>query len=164
MSNLAVESGDRSGIDDDATLSLGIGLLLCHCFGSQPDHVERTDQVDVDNAAEAFQSVRAIAPHRLFADGNAGTVYQAVDSAELPCGSLDNGFGMAFAEYIAFDESRLFAAPRRQRLTCILAQICNNDVTTLGDNHFNGCCAKPGSAAGHDECVVSDVHFGRVFL
>jgi hypothetical protein len=48
LADLALEGGDRGGVDDHAALALGVGLALGHRHGGEADHVEGADQVDAD--------------------------------------------------------------------------------------------------------------------
>ena len=58
LADLAVVRGDRRGVDADAALALGVGLVAEHRRGGEPQHVERADQVHVDDGLERVEAVR----------------------------------------------------------------------------------------------------------
>ena len=59
LADLAVEGGDRGGVDADAALALLVGLVLAHRRGRQAQHVEGADQVDLDHVGEELEVVGA---------------------------------------------------------------------------------------------------------
>src|SRR6185295_18821073 len=48
-----------------ATLAGGLGLVLAHRLGSEPDHVEAADQVDRHDLGKQLERMRAVLAHRL---------------------------------------------------------------------------------------------------
>ncbi len=57
LADLAVVGGDRGGVDADAALALAVGLVLAHRRGSEAQHVEGPDQVDLDHVGEELEVV-----------------------------------------------------------------------------------------------------------
>src|SRR4051812_19485060 len=66
LTDLAVERGDRGGVDADAALAVGVRLVGEHLGRRKPQHVERADQVDPDEGLERLERMRAAAPGGLF--------------------------------------------------------------------------------------------------
>src|SRR5690606_1752519 len=60
LPDLAVECRHGSGIDQHAALARGFWLVCAHGSGCQPDHIEATDQVDVDHFLKQVQSMGAV--------------------------------------------------------------------------------------------------------
>ena len=59
LPDLAVEGGDRGGVDADAALACLVGLIAAHRGRRQAQHVEGPDQVDPDHVREVFEVVGA---------------------------------------------------------------------------------------------------------
>ena len=58
LADLAVEGGDRGGVDADAALAALVGLVVDHRRGGEPQDVEGPDQVDLDHVVEDLEVVR----------------------------------------------------------------------------------------------------------
>src|SRR5205823_141485 len=59
LAGLALDAGHRGGVDDDAALVVRVGGLgRGHLGCGDPHHVERPDQVDVDDLAVGGQVMR----------------------------------------------------------------------------------------------------------
>jgi len=61
---------------------LPVRLLAQDPFGGQPDHVERADQVDVDDLLERLQRERPVLGHGLDRVADAGTVHRDPQRAQ----------------------------------------------------------------------------------
>ena len=60
LADLAVEGGDRGGVDADAALAPVVGLVVDHRGGGEPQDVEGADQVHLDHVVEDLQVVRPL--------------------------------------------------------------------------------------------------------
>ena len=87
LADLAVEGGDGGGVNDDAALAIFGGIFFGDGLGSEPDHIEGADEVDVDGAHEGIEAMGAFAARDFFRRGDAGAVDQTVQVGEGVQGS-----------------------------------------------------------------------------
>ena len=64
LADLAVEGGDRGGVDAHAALAVVVGLVAEHRAGGEAQDVEGADQVDADHGLEGLELVRRRAGRR----------------------------------------------------------------------------------------------------
>ena len=87
LADLAVERGDRGGVDADPALALLVGLVGQHRRRRQAQHVEGADQVHADDGLERVERVRPAPAGRLLRPADAG----AADRDPQRPGGLDRG-------------------------------------------------------------------------
>jgi len=102
----------RSRVDDHATLAVLTGLVRGHYDRRETDHVERADEVDVDDVPEGVERVRL----PVLADDergrtDPGAVDDAAQAAELADGCVDGFLDARFVADVGLDEcAQLLAA------------------------------------------------------
>ena len=72
LADLAVEGGDRGGVDADAALAVVVGLVVVHRRGGEAQHVEGADQVDLDHVGEDLEVVRPLLGDRALRPADPG--------------------------------------------------------------------------------------------
>ena len=158
LADLALVRGDRRGVDDDPALlvdRLGRGDPL----GRQPDHVERADEVDVDDLDERVERERrAVAAEQPAGGADAGAVDHHPQRAEL-AGRVERRAHRGLVGHVA---RRRTPRPRRG---CAAASSPLEDGrssrTTLAPALTSRRAVarpEPGRAAGHQRDAAVDVH------
>ena len=116
LADLAVERGDRSGVDDDAALRAAEfghgGIRGRHGGRGQADDVEGAHEVDLDDAVEALQRQHAVAAQDLAWRRDPGAVDHDPQRAE-GCGGVDGGLHLASFVTSAGTKTALLAASVR---------------------------------------------------
>ena len=88
-----------------ATLELAEDLLLCVAsVGDESADVERRDQVELDDAPEVVERVRAFLREGPLRDAAAGRVHRDVDAAERLDRAADGRFGLRVVHHVAVEE------------------------------------------------------------
>src|SRR5690606_38301071 len=104
LADLAFESGDRGGGDDDAALARVERLVGGHRFSGQAHHVEGAGQEDVDGATEGRQRITfAIAADHAGACRRAAVNDDAHTQRRHRGRDADRIDDRFFAQYIRFD-------------------------------------------------------------
>src|SRR5438876_164894 len=83
LSDLAVKCSNRGGAHDDAAFATGRRFIYRHRRRGEPDHVERADQIDLDDAREMREWLHALLAEYAFRGRNSGGADGAVDRPEL---------------------------------------------------------------------------------
>jgi hypothetical protein len=104
-------------------LATGIGCIPAHRLRGQSRHVERPDQVDLDDADKARKRVRRLLAEHSFAVGDAGAVDKAVYRTEGAHRRGDRGLGASLVGDIGLDEFRPAAQLGRERIPGGLVEI-----------------------------------------
>ncbi|MCY1448251.1 hypothetical protein D9M71_649070 [compost metagenome] len=106
---MPVVGGNRGGIDDHPTLTIGSRFAFGHGRGGQAQQVEAANQVDVDHPAEAFQAVWAVLAQDFLGADDACAVDQPVETAESANGSIHRSLGGGFLADVGDRKARLGA-------------------------------------------------------
>ena len=154
LADLAVERGDRRGVDDDAALlaeRLGLGDPL----GGQPQHVERADQVDLDDLLERVERERAVLAQRLDRVADARAVDVDAQRAER-LGDVERLADRGLVGDVGGGELRAVAE---------LAEPSSSPLRSMTDHAgagveqaLGGRQAQAGRASGDDCYGVFDLH------
>ena len=105
LADLAVEGGDRGGVDADAALAALVGLVLDHRRGGEPQHVEGADQVHLDHVGEDLEVVRALLGDRPLRPADPGAADRDPQLAVVACRG-DRGLDLLGLEHVRLDEAR----------------------------------------------------------
>ena len=153
LTDLTLERGHRGGVDDDAALAVD-GLGLGHAFGGQPDHVERADQVDLDDLGEAVEGERTVLAQRLDGVADAGAVDVDTQRAHL-LGGVERRADLLGVGDVGFDE----LGARTQLLDRVLAlEVDHDDGCAAIQQALGGRQPEPGRTSGDDCYGVLDLH------
>ncbi|MCY1538491.1 hypothetical protein D9M68_740350 [compost metagenome] len=158
LADLPVEGRHRGGVDDHAALAAGIGRVLLHGLGGQAQHIEGANQVDVDRPGEAVQAMHAATPEDLLGRRDAGTVDQAMHSAE---GLQGDGNGLArlvFAADVGLGEACVGPQFCGARGPLLGIDIHQHDLAAGGEQALRGGQAKTRTAAGDQKYAILDTH------
>ena len=104
LADLAVEGGDRGGVDAHAALAVLERLVGDHCRGGEAQHVEGADQVDRDDRLERHQRVRALGARDLLRPAGAGAADGDPQTALGLGGLLDGGLHLLLVAHVAGNE------------------------------------------------------------
>ena len=91
LADLAVVGGDRGGVDADAALALGVGLVVAHRRRGEAQHVEGADQVDLDHLGEDLEVVGAALVGDPLGPADAGAADRDPQPAVVRAAALDRG-------------------------------------------------------------------------
>ena len=135
-----------SGLD-----RLGLGDAL----GGQPDHVERADQVDLDDSSEVVERERAVLAQRLDRVADAGAVDDDPHRAQR-FGGVERRDDRSLISDVGLGEGRPLAEFGDRLLA---PDVQNNHLRTGVQQALGGGQAKPGGATGDDGYGVLDLHW-----
>src|SRR5690606_29444262 len=129
--------------------------VLAHRGGGQTAHVEGTDQVDVDHRLEDAPVVAALAFDPTCRCGDACTVHQAEQGAQLERG-VDCRLTVGFLRDVAVHKH--LTQFLGKCLTGFVLHVGNDDLAAVGHKHAHGARSKARCAAGDDEHFILDFH------
>ena len=107
LTDLTVEGGDRRRVHDHAALATFAWCVLAHRGRSQPDDVERADEIDLNDAREVFEGLDAFSPEHPLGGGNPGSVDQTIEVAELLKREADRGKHFVLVGDVGLHETRV---------------------------------------------------------
>ena len=144
LADLALEGGDRGGVDQQAALAVGARRVVLHERGGGLVAQEGADQVDVHHLGEEVARHRAVlAEHAAGAD-DAGAIDQQVDAAHVLARALHRGVDLGFGgDVAAHERARWRRARRRPRRP---GPSCTSRMTTLPPARRRGArrrCPRP---------------------
>ena len=149
LADLAVVGGDRGGVHAHAALAVLGRLVGDHRGGGVAQHVERADQVDLENRLERHQRVRALGAGELLRPAGAraadGDPQAALASAR---GLLHGRLDLALLAHVAGDE--LQAELGRERLALLGVDVGDRHDRALAVQGAHGRLAEPGGPADDD--------------
>lgn len=151
LADLTVVGGDRSGVHDNATLTVGVRFVLADQTSRQPNNVERSDRVDGQHSSEIFQSVRKflVEVERLEGDGRSGTVNGNIESSERALGRFERSGNVRFRCDISRHKDGLVAQLLGQLVAVGLGQIDDHDSTAALPETLDGGSAQTGCSTGY---------------
>ncbi|MCO5556213.1 hypothetical protein L7F22_009759 [Adiantum nelumboides] len=145
LPDLALERRDRGGVDDDAAVAVD-RLGLRDPLRGEADHVERADQVDVDDLGEVGQRERAVLADGLDAVADAGAVHRDADRTEL-FGGVEGGGHLLLVRDVGRGEADVLAQLVGDGLTGRGRQVDDDDLAAGLDELLGGGQAQAGRAA-----------------
>ena len=157
LADLPVVGGDRRGVDADPALALGVGLVAEHRRRGEAQHVERADQVDLDDGLERVGGVRPALTRRLLRPADAGAADgdpQAVrrpPPRRPPARSWSRRTGRTRPS-----SSAASASPRSALRSAI------GDVRAAGSQSPSGGRSQSRRAARHQRSAPVDSHLATV--
>ena len=156
LPDLAVEGGDRGGVDNDATFVVLQWIDRAHVRRGQADRVEGADQVDADCALERVQLQRAVAADDAAGGADARAVDQDARGPVRRFGCRHRRFGRGGVGHVAADRD-----PADRGGVCLrggVIDIEQGDLAAARRQQRRGCRAKAGAPAG-DNCRMSvEIH------
>src|SRR5262249_43743876 len=150
LTDLAVVGGVRRGVDDHPALPVRRRLVGRHRRRGEPDHVERADEVDLDDALEGLERERL----PVLADdepraADAGAVDDAVQGAEVVDSGLDRAPDARLVEHVRLDDAAALTG----------LQVGDEHVRPPTSEEGGSGGAEPGPAARDEERPPRDVHY-----
>ena len=158
LADLAIPGRHRSRVDDHAAFAGGVGFALAHRLGGNADHVESANEVDVDDAREVGQLLRAVLVQHLFGDADAGAVDQALQAAEARQRLRHAGQGIGLGADIGALKRGAGAELDSQRSAAFGIQVGDDDIGALAVEGANRGFAESRGAAGDNESGIVEFH------
>ena len=113
MADLTFEGGDRGGVDDDATLTVGIGCVALHDRSGGLVAEESADEVDLHHASEELAGHGPVAAEHAGRTDDARAVHEQVDAAHRRSRRIHRRVDVGLGADITAQETRLRADLRR---------------------------------------------------
>src|SRR6185436_8929860 len=158
LPDLSLVRRDRRGIDDDAALTRRRRLVVHHRGGREPRHVERSDQVGLDDARELVERHRPVAADDPRRGADAGGVDEAGEGAELLDGGGDGLLDVGLARDVGADEARARPEPRGRRPARGLVDVGDDHAAAGRDDHFSGGAPETRRTARDQHGLVLQSH------
>ena len=156
MSDLAFIGRDTRGIDDGPT------LFADRRFGreplrKQPQHVERANQIDVDDADEFCERVDPILADRALRSADAGAVHQYPGDAMRSLALGDRRLDLLLVGDVGHHRDTFHLG--RDLFGIFLALIEHGNLCALGGHGARGCGAEAGATAGDENGNIFQLHW-----
>jgi len=158
LPDLPLERSNRSRVDDDAALAAGIRRVAGHCVGGEPQRIESADQVDVDDARETLQLMRAVFADDALARRNTRAIDEPVQCAEFAHGGVDRLLHLCLVRHVDRHELRMDTERRGEFFAGIAIQIGDDDLAAGSNEMARGRSAEAGRAAGNQKDAILDLH------
>ncbi len=127
LADLAVERRDRRGVDADAALAAGVGLVRVHRRGGEAQHVEGADQVDLDDVREELEVVRPVLRRGALRPADARAADRDPQAAAGLGGGVDGGRDLLGLGHVTSTKRARVAELGDERLALLRVQV--------GDHH-----------------------------
>ena len=147
---------DGRGVDDDAALALDrVGLR--DALGRQAEHVERADEIDVDDPLELREREGALLADRLDGVADAGAVHRDPQRAER-LGDVERLGDGGLVGDVGADEADAVAEFLGDGLTVRGRQVDDDDLGPVVQQGLDGGETEAGGTTGDDGDAVVDDH------
>src|SRR5215213_3678704 len=155
LTDLALEGGDRRGVDDDAALVV-LRLVRRHVRCGEPGDVERRHGVEVEHLAEGLQVVRAVLAERALGHAATGGGHADVQAAELRHGGGEDRLGAG--EVGDVDDVEPTTHVRRDLLAVGAGPVQHGDLRATSGQQLGSRPSHAGRAAEDDGLLPLDLH------
>ena len=158
VAGLALQAGDRGGVDDDAALAVAVGGLgPGHGGGRDAHQVEGTDQVDADDPPVAGQVVRgAVAADRPRGPADARAADRGAQRGARGGRGVHRRLDRGLIGHVGAREQAVDLAGHP--LAVLLVQVGDEHHGARRGEHPRGRLAQPARAPGHDRRRTVQVH------
>src|SRR5690606_8352734 len=156
LADLALERGDRGGVDDHAALAFGVRLERHHLGGGEAHQVERADQVDPDHQLELGQLHRAVAADDALGRGDPGAVDEDRGRAVRAARLGERMLGRRRIADVALQADG--ADPRRRLRHPRGVDVEQRDLGPGARQHLAGGEPEARRPAGHHRRLILDLH------
>src|SRR6185369_2715706 len=145
-------------------LAASIRLALQHRLSRQTDHIEGTDQIDVDDFGEAFQPMRPFLADDFFSRRDTGAVDQPVQPAEPGNRRLDGIDGRSLAGHVGFNETGSRTKFCGQLFASLAIEVSQDDFRPA--LHQGARCRRPQTrpSAGHEKYLFLYLHISTLLV
>ena len=157
LADLAVVGGGAGRHDDDAAVAVD-RLVLRHRLGGEAKHVERADEVDVDDRLVLLECVHALAAQDAARRGHAGAGHGDAQFTELGGGG-DGGLNLSLVAHVGGDEAGALAQLCGECFALRRGQVDDDDARSGVVQAAGGGLPEARAATGDEgDGVLRDVH------
>mmetsp|Transcript_5103 Transcript_5103/g.8403 ORF Transcript_5103/g.8403 Transcript_5103/m.8403 type:complete len:259 (-) Transcript_5103:14-790(-) len=163
---LAIKSSNRASVDNHATKSVRIRLVLGHLSSGILGSVEGSVEIHLEHKVEDARIVHAaLLVNRGGCTSHTSAVHDAVDAAKFGSGSLNSRFDRVLVGGIHLEEHAARSKLLGDSLATFLIAVKNGNISSLRSQAAQRSLTETGSSTSHEKSLTLAVlHFILCFV